>query len=411
MRAREAAYLALLAAMRDEAFIAVTLKNWEKTHHPSKQELSLAWEIAHGSMRKLLTLQHVAKQCAVKAQLDLKLKERALLYTAFYQCLYMSKVPPYAIVNETVALAKKYCHAMFAGFLNAILHKLQNSSVSIPTDDAVSSLSIRTSYPPFFIQELIHDYGLESAKLLLEVQNNPPTLMARVRGSTVNEELPPFETVHETLKVIKFKERGVPETLWTTPRLYFQNVTPSALLLQLSSKSSLKEPQSILDLCASPGGKLLGVHDLYPAAKLFANDVSEEKLKKLKENCRKYDLKAEISCGKGEEFKSDPLFDLLILDVPCSNSGVLNKRPEARWRLTRENLEALEKVQMSLLERASQLISSEGEIWYMTCSILKRENEKFIQSACRKLGLNICDHFTILPNLEGWEGGFAALLK
>src|ERR1700722_10070508 len=129
MRAREAAYQAVLNAWRENSFAAHTLRAWEQAEHPDRRELSLAWEIAHGTLRRMLTLDHFAKQCAARSKLTLKLKERVLLDTALYQYVYMSKIPLYALVNETVELAHRYCHVTFTQFLNAILHKL--SSVTL----------------------------------------------------------------------------------------------------------------------------------------------------------------------------------------------------------------------------------------------------------------------------------------
>src|SRR5690606_22233382 len=99
-----------------------------------------------------------------------------------------------------------------------------------------------------------------------------------------------------------------------------------------------------------------------------------------------------------------------ILDVPCSNSGVLNKRAEARWRISWQSIKELEKIQMNLLRNASKLLSEKGQIWYLTCSILKPENERVVAWAAKELALSVISQQTILPHQEGWDGGFAAAL-
>jgi len=172
-----------------------------------------------------------------------------------------------------------------------------------------------------------------------------------------------------------------------------------------------KAPARILDLCASPGGKLLAAHDLFPQAKLYANDVSPEKIMRLSQNLAKYGVKADLNCGQGEDYQSSELFDLIILDVPCSNSGVLNKRPEARWRLTPKVIEGLRQTQSRLVKHAADLLAPGGVIWYLTCSILKSENEEMIEDVIQHDRLEKVFSKIVLPNYEGWDGGFGCVLR
>lgn len=392
--AREAAFMAVWAAYREEAYVSDSLHAWEKSAQPTKKDLKLAWEIAHGTVRMKLALDYAAKQYAERSRLNIKTKERALLHTAMYQHIFMARIPLYAIVNESVAIARKHCHSTFAAFLNALLRKLDKIEFPdiFPKDDTMEALSIRFSYPPFYVKELMQDYGLNAAKSILEIQNRPPQPMARLRDQN---------------QVVPIDTNEIPQ-LAKRNDLYLQNITPAHLIWQLSEGQN---PKTILDLCASPGGKLLALHDRFPNADLSANDISEEKLTRLKENCSKYNLTVSLSCGPGEEFQSGKLYDLVVLDVPCSNTGVLNKRPEARWRLSEKQLQELESTQLRLLEHARHLIAPKGEIWFMTCSILKRENENLIAKACMLFGYTVRKQLVVLPNSEGWEGGYAAALR
>lgn len=407
MKAREAAYKAVQLALGQKAFVVDVLDEWKGTEHPSGQDLRFAWEIASGTVRMALALEHFAKQASGRQKLSLKTKERALLYTALYQHAFMSRVPLYAIVDETVALANQHCHSSFAGFLNAILRNLSQTILSLPQGDSIEELSVRFSFPLYFVKALISDYGLNVCKEILEAENLPPIPMARIRpGASLPDYL---QIIHPQIAKLIDNER-LHEAAGNQD-LYLQNATPAQLVWKLA-EGLKKPPDNILDLCASPGGKLLAVHDLFPQASLTANDVSEEKLHRLKENCSKYGLKAAIHCGKGEEFQAESgSFDLVVLDVPCSNSGVLNKRPEARWRLSEEPLKQLEETQLRLLEHARQLVAPNGEVWYLTCSILKRENEAIVTRACQLFGYQSRAQITIIPDQDGWEGGFGAVFS
>lgn len=408
--AREAAFLALLASLKEECFIADSLDHWHQIAKPSSPNLHLARQIAYGTAQMALALDYLAEQLSEKGRLSLKLKERVLLRQAIYQAFFLERIPIYAIADETVKLARKYCHQSFVGYLNAILRKISQASPKLPAGNSISDLSIRYSYPEYFVQRLRQHYGLEKAMEILESGNIPAPTMMRVRSKSA---ILPSSTqlVCETpCTVARLNDPTQLETVTTSSLYYIQNVTPAVLISELC-KNCVSPPRRILDLCASPGGKLIAVHDAFPKASLFGNDVSEEKLRTLRENCQKYHVDATLSCGQGEDFTSSTPFDLIILDVLCSNSGVLNKRPEARWRLTSENQRALEKMQLRLIENAVKLLAPHGEIWYMTCSILPEENEKIVARATQLYGLQTRFQKLILPNHEGWDGGFACAMR
>lgn len=416
---REAAYLALLASLREERFITDTLELWQKQKHPSALDFRFAQQIAYGASQMVLSLDYLAQQLSDKKTLSLKQKERALVRLALYQFYYLDRVPLYAIADETLKIARKYCHRLFVNYLNALLRKLSIAPPVLPTGDSLQELSVRNSYPLFYVKELIDDYGLEKAKEIMIAENTPASTMARIRPVLDDGQAQELQKLglekdasllgRSASPVVIVKDSTSISQLAFSSRAYIQNVTPAALIETLCQQIK-KAPEHILDLCASPGGKLIAAHDIFPQAKLFANDVSEEKLRRLQENCQKYDITAVLSCIKGEEFLSDQAFDFIILDVPCSNSGVLNKRPEARWRLCAESLQELEKIQLALIAHAKTVLAPGGIIGYMTCSILKKENEQVVEEACKRFGLKIHYQQTILPNAEGWDGGYACVL-
>lgn len=402
---REAAFVAALNSAKGVQFASDSLEKWRKDCTPKSFDYHLAREIAYGTIRMSLALDYLAAQLTEKKRLNVKVGEKVLIRQAVYQAYFMDRIPLHAIVNETVALAKKHFHSTFANFLNAILRKLSNKAPKLPQGDKPSDISIRYSYPEFVVKQFLGFYGLEQTKEILECGNHPSQTLFRVRpGAKENyDKLPGVESFGI------LKDSSLLEKIASSPEFYIQNITPAELIRTLCSQ--IKVPKRILDLCASPGGKLIAAHDAFPKAELVANDVSKEKIHAIQENCEKYSIQAEIQCSKGEEFSDDRKFDIVILDVPCSNSGVLNKRAEARWRISRENIAELEKLQMELLKNASHLVSDNGQIWYMTCSILKQENELLIERVAKELSLTVVSQQTILPKKDGWDGGFACALK
>lgn len=416
---RETAFLALIFAQKGGY-----LEDFFQKTDLSKKDLSLAYEISHGVQRRKLSLEYLADQLyGQNKKLKLKTKERLLLYTAIYQYFFMDKIPLYALVDETVGLAKKYFHPRLGAFFNALLRSIEKKELSLPKGQNIEELAAYYSYPQFFIEKLLEQYGLEKTKELLELMNRTAPLMVRFRelgdsGSeksrddVLNKKALANTVFAGKLKVFKLEKGEELGVYLKDSRFYIQNATPVALIEKLS-ETLAGQPAKILDLCSAPGGKLLALKDLFSsaAAKLYANDVSEEKIKLLQENLEKYQIEAEVSKGKAEEFSALEKFDLIVLDVPCSNSGVLGKRAEARWRLEPRNLKELQNQQFQMLKNAVSLLSDKGQIWYLTCSILKAENEAMVEKAQKELGLKIKSSFLQLPNSEGWDGGFGCSLS
>lgn len=401
--AREAAFFALYASLKEESFISDWLDLWQGRDQPEPKDFRLAREIAFGACRMALTLDAIAKGLTPQGRLDLKVKERALLRTALYQATMLDRIPLHAIVMETVAIAKKHGMKQKAAFFNALLRRLANETPPLPEGDSLAAISTRYSYPPALIKYLIATYGKETTLSILNQGNQPAPLMARVRETTdvKLDQVPvlfaPFVYIRDTKQL---------QAISTSPSFYIQNLT-SALHVQTLAKRFLKPPEKILDLCASPGGKLLLAHDNFPNATLFANDITDAKVERLKQNLEKYSVRANTSVGPGETFRSEFRFDLIICDVPCSNTGVLNKRPEARWRFSEKSLIELEALQLQLIENASRLLTSQGRIWFMTCSIIPQENEELTKKACSCFNLQKTYEHLQLPSNLGFEGGYA----
>ncbi len=393
---REAAFLALLHFHKD-GFLEDFFTSGKI--ELDKKDFNLAQEIAYNTVRRLFTLEHIASKIA---SLRLKKREKLLLYSGLCQYFFMDKIPIFAIGNETTLLAKKYFGREKAAFFNVFFRKLSSYKPDIEqffNVEMQEQWSSFYSYPSFFISELVRDRNIKAAKEILEVLNKKAPLMLRKREGVLEEEL-----VHDGFfKVYKIKEIA---SFIEDKSVYIQNVTPLLLLEKLSK--DILYPKKILDLCSAPGGKLIALHDLFPKSELFANDKSKEKIDLLKENLNKYAIKASLTIQDAKKFQRQEKFDLIILDVPCSNSGVLHKRAEARYRINEDNLQKLEEEQLSILKNAKELLARDGEIWFMTCSILKRENENILARAL-DIGLRVKTELTVLPSDEK-DGGFGASL-
>ncbi len=397
---RKAVYHALLSCYRGEGFLSDALSSWKAAEHPSDRDFALAYEISMGTVRMTWTLDAMAAKLCTTGRMSLKLKEKVLVRMAIYQKLYMGSMPLYAIADQMVSLAKSVCHHRFVSFFNALLHKLDGFIWHPPKGNSASDISVRSSFPVEFVQWMQQDYGSRAEEILQQL-NQVHVPMMRVRTGDVDGEVlfqSKMGAYVSCREVNKWSENS---------RVYIQNAT-SGYLLDALSEHLPEAPNAILDVCAAPGGKAIATHDLYPETELWVNEKSAHRSKTLEANLEKYGIAAHVTQEDGLTFSPSRHFDLIILDVPCSNTGVLAKKPEARLRLTEDHVWQLEDLQVRLLKHSAKYLKKNGQLWYMTCSILKRENEGIVEAS----GLQwIGEPITVLPNKEGWDGGFGVALQ
>ncbi len=401
MKAREAAFFAFVDFEKKKA--ELVLSSWVRSCSPCERDLALAKEIAYGCIKRWASLEHLCKKIPYKR---ITQSEKRLLQTALYQKLYLQKIPEHALVFESVEIAKKHFGKKKADWINALLRKVLRMGIKTPRKE--EGLVVYYSYPSFFLERM-HKVYPKKVEEILQSQNQ--TYLPCIRF--LKEKKPALLKEHPKSAEILYEKKlvaaRIKEKKWVKPFLkteYLQNVTPVFLMETLAD--SFPPPKTGLDACSSPGGKLLCASLLWEGVFWYANDISKEKLERLRENVEKHSLKVTLLQGALEKKPLEKV-DLVLLDVPCSNSGVLGKKPEARWRLSKSFIQELVKKQKEWIEKACCWVKPEGEIWYMTCSILPEENED-ICDFLEKKGWRKRKKVLVLPNPKGWDGGFGCAL-
>jgi len=206
-----------------------------------------------------------------------------------------------------------------------------------------------------------------------------------------------------------FRVTGAPNPDWLREGLiYIQDPSTSLACRLLDPKPG----EEILDACAAPGGKTALLAALMNnEGRITATDNSPPRLEQLRENLQRLavantDVRlADWSVpGTAENF---PKFDAILLDVPCSNSGVMRRRVDVRWRIQERDLARQATSQSALLDTAAKLLKPGGRLVYSTCSIDRAENEAVVESSTLKIERSVSS----LPWRDGFDGAFAALLR
>ena len=350
---------------------------------------------------------------------------RNLLRLGLYQIFWLDRIPQHAAVHETVEQAKRAGYHSQAGLINAILRaylREMDEIKKILADMKVSQPALGWSHPGWLVEKWRNHFGDEKTRQLLEWNNTPPKTFARVntlktdaaklvarwREENVDYD---FITRDWTGENLAFELKAHPplNSLGSLRDGWFYLQDPSTLLAPALLGAQTGE--TILDLCAAPGGKTTFIaQQMDDEGKILAEDISPDRLKLIRDNCARLGVTCATVNLKSEI--SDLKFDRILVDAPCSNTGVLRRRVDLRWRISAEEMTRLQKTQTELLAQAATRLKPGGILVYSTCSLEPEENSGLI-----KTFLEANRHFTLeserqlLPFVDGVDGAYVAKLK
>ncbi|MDF1860257.1 MAG: 16S rRNA (cytosine(967)-C(5))-methyltransferase RsmB [Verrucomicrobiales bacterium] len=371
----------------------------------SSPDRALAVDILYGTIRNLFLLDGIIDELR---RGSIKPDTQDLLRIGLYQ-LFCSDIAEHAAVNETVNLARNHER----GLVNAILRNAQRQKEELTRKIASWSLEDRFSHPGELIERWVKQFGEEETAKLCEWNNQPPQNYARINPLASDEEaLKRVRSETEASWVGEnypdfFRFEGAPNHEWLDQGLIYVQDPSTTHACQLLDP---KPGETILDACAAPGGKTsLLAAMMNNEGSIVATDNSTLRLERTEENLDRLGVKNVEIREQDWTLQNDPepLFDGILLDVPCSNSGVMRRRVDVRWRLQPGDITRHAELQQRILQGASRALKPGGRIVYSTCSIDAEENEKVIEAS----GLTIEKVTHALPWRDGFDGSFAALLR
>lgn len=393
----------------------------------SRLDEALATELVYSTLRRRLTLDWLIEKFSGVGTRRIEQSLLNILRLGVLQLLYMESVPDYAAVDESVRLARARLGARAAGFANSVLRKVAASASSIPfpsmEKDAVGYLSIVHSHPKWMVRRWVERFGEEAAESVCVANNTPPPLTARVNVLKTSRESLIQRLAEEGVEAAPREEEQAieivkcPMVISELPSFreglfYLQDVSAMIPAKMLSPA----EGEKVLDLCSAPGGKATHLAELMGNRGLVvACDVDEAKMALLRENVERLGAKivrSLLADGTRIDAVLRPEFDRVLVDAPCSNTGVLRRRVEARWRLREKDIKQLQQMQVSLLRSACVVLRRGGALVYSTCSIEAEENQEVIKEfLAQRVNFELVEERAFLPRLRrGGDGGYAAKL-
>lgn len=370
----------------------------------SERDRGFVNELFYGILRNLTALDYLIGKLR-DGELDLE--TRQVLRIGFYQLFHM-RVPEHAAVNETVSLSKRA-----RPLVNALLRRAVRERPALEAGLASAPLDVRFSHPDFLVEKWTSDFGVEAAEKLCAWNNTPAEVWARV--NTLKTTVEEFCVVHPEIEAspvhpLVFKVAHLSREWMEGGLCYVQD--PSTLV-----SCDLLAPQPgerVLDACAAPGGKTTYLAALMRnEGELIACDLWESRVERLRANCDRLGVRNARLLVADTMKSSDELalgsFDRILIDAPCSNTGVIRRRVDVRWRLSEEDFMRMPAQQLALLRRGAALLRPGGILVYSTCSLEPEENEKVAEQAAASIpGLRFLESRRTLPWVDGVDGAFAA---
>ncbi|RLS54728.1 MAG: hypothetical protein DWH91_11110 [Planctomycetota bacterium] len=458
------------------AFVSDALDQLFYEREVTPQDKGLATEMSYGIARRLASIDSLLSAVCDRPRAMVQDGLWRLMRMGVYQLAWLSSIPPHAAIHETVELAHRLGQSGWAGFLNAILRRLQRDV--LPVDQAgwteqrtvaelvahpdsawlplrgqlgplstgadsgsgqtvIEGLQLREpvfpapdrfrsaywadlfSYPEWMIDEWCQQLGEVGAVERASWFNSTGRMCLRVNLARTTREatLGALERMNVNAQPGRWPESVILHTPVPVSEIPgFRDGLVSIQDESAISAAALLAPQpgwKVLDLCAAPGGKTAHMAEqMRNQGLIVACDTIGQRLPLITENCQRLGIsmvQTREVASDGSDLPSGP-FDAALVDVPCSNTGVLGKRPEVRWRYVPGELRELMPIQSRLLKSALNRIRPGGRVVYSTCSVDSRENGELVRGVLAAMpGYELKTEYTHIPG-QPVDGGYAALI-
>lgn len=383
--ARGKALLILEQVFEEGAYSNMALKQGLSHSQLSQADKQLVTELVYGTVGRKLTLEwYLSHFIADRDRLDRWVYD--LLMLSLYQLVYLDKLPDHAVVHEAVNLAKSKGRGADK-FVNAILRQILASDLPDPrTIKRVNKrYSIQYSIPVWLVKRLIEDYGQERALRIFESLHHRNKASVRVVDPDRLGELLEVTggQVSQLSPVGLTKDKGN-----FAKTAYFQQglITIQDETSQLVAPTlNIEGHEHILDACAAPGGKTSHMAAYLKSGQVTALDLYDHKLALIKENADRLQVSDRVNTQKldarkvHEVFAPDT-FDKILVDAPCSGTGLIRRKPDIKYNKQTSDFDSLQNIQLEILASVCQTVKKGGIITYSTCSIVNQENRAVIEA-------------------------------
>ena len=417
----------LLQITRDGEYSHIALKNaLDQYQYLDKKERAFITRVVNGTLERMIELDYILGQFSKVKVSKMKPVIRTILQSGVYQLKYMDSVPNSAVCNESVKLAVKKGFTDLRGFVNGVLRNISRNleNIRYPSEeDTVYYLSVRYSLPEWILKRWLAQYDEASVRRMAEefLKEKPVTVRFNPERISKKELIQMLEAEDVCVK----EDETLPYALHLSGydhlsgllsfrQGYYQVQDISSM--QVAEWAEVQKDDYVVDVCAAPGGKALHIAErLSGSGHVEARDLTEYKVGLIRENIIRSGL-TNIESLRWDALQPDERMigkaDIVIADLPCSGLGVLGKKPDLRYKMTREAQKELAALQRDILAVVSGYVKPGGKLLYSTCTVNREENEEnagWIQEHCE--GFRLIREKQTLPGRDAGDGFYLAMFR
>ncbi len=357
--------------------------------------------VGEGTIERRIQIDYVLGQFSKVPVKKMKPLIRELLRMSVYQILFMDNIPDAAVCDEAVKLAKRRKFQSLQGYVNGVLRTVVRQKEQIVYPDKQTSyieyLSVCYSMPVWLVEHFCNAYGENACEKILQ------SFMKRGAVGIRLQETAGLQQREEAIELWKQagvqvsrhpylpyavevqKTDGIHSLAGFTEGLFAVQDVSSMLVVEVAG---IRHGDTVIDVCAAPGGKAMhAAEKLAGTGQVIACDVSSYKTDKIRENAQRLRM-TNVSVREQDARVRDRTLvgqaDVLIADVPCSGLGVIGKKQDIKYRVTKESLEDIVKLQKEIIANAVHYLKQDGVMMYSTCTMNPAENEEMAAWICRE---------------------------
>lgn len=392
---RSVRYLAMeiLDAIENEgAYSNILLNATIEKNNLIAQDRNLLTELVYGVTQRRLTLDYGLSPF-IRTPKKMQSWVLNLLRLSVYQMSYLDKIPDHAILFEAVEIAKQKGHPGIVKLVNGILRNVQRKGLKNPAEitDPIERISVTNSVPVWLVKLFEKQIGLEKANLLFESLLEKPYLSLRVQEADKVEEvklhleeegiltsLSPLSPVGLRVEAGKVTD----SELFKTGKVTIQDESSQLVALL----GDLNKADVVLDACAAPGGKTMHMASYLDASEggvVHALDIHKHKIDLIEQNANRMQVTDRVKTHHLDAKKvlgEFPLesFDAIFVDAPCSGLGLMRRKPEIKYEIKADAIDALHQEQAEILNAVEPLLKKNGKLIYSTCTLVEKENQQTV---------------------------------
>lgn len=399
----------------------------DKYGYLDKKDRSFIKRVTEGTLERCLELDYVIDSFSKVSVKKMKPLIRNVLRMSVYQLFYMDHTPDSAVCNEAVKLAAGRGFSSLKGFVNGVLRNIARNKEQIAYPDREKArelyLSVRYSMPEWIVKMWLARFGEEKTETILAGLLSERPVTVRINENLQRAEK---EALLDAMKAegieaeptslpYAYRLRGIDRVEWIPGFDEGRFTVQDMGSMEIVETADMKEGQFVLDVCGAPGGKALhAAEKVKQTGNVLVRDISKRKVELMRENIQRSGcthIKAEAFDATVLDEANVEKADVVIADLPCSGLGVIGRKADIKYRVTKQDVTQIAALQKKILSVVWQYVKPGGKLVFSTCTLTGEENEENTAWFLSKFPFVKEQEKTLFPGTDETDGFYMAVFK